>query len=604
MLKQADKTGLSDTASRLSALRASLKSQGLAGFIVPKTDAFQNESVPAHEDRLEWLTGFTGSAGVAVVLQDKAALIVDSRYTLQAKAQADLSLFSVELAPPMTSASYLSQHAPKNSAIGYDPRLHTLSGFKTLRAEVEKSGLKLTALRRNPIDALWTGRPRAFHAPIFLHDENLVGESAASKLQRLQNELQKNKADGLLVSAPDSVAWLFNIRGRDVAHTPMALVRAFLPAEGKPLLFVSKGHITEENKTALAQLAIIHDAKHLDAALKETIGKDAKILADPSRTTVELAKALKRSGAKIKEGADPCILSKARKNAAELEGARNAHKRDGVALARFLIWLDGQDPGTVDEIGAAERLEGFRRESNLFEDSSFDTISGAGPNGAIVHYRVTPSTNRPLAANSLYLVDSGAQYRDGTTDVTRTVAIGEPTAEMRRHFTLVLKGNIAIATARFPAGTRGVDLDAFARRALWNAGLDYGHGTGHGVGSFLSVHEGPQNISRNGMAALEPGMIVSNEPGYYREGQYGIRIENLLIVAPAEALEGGELPMMSFETLTLAPMDRRLVDTALLSKEEIDWLDSYHARVYREIAPSLNSEEKKWLKAATAPLGK
>ncbi len=590
-------------ASRLAALRTSIRSLGLNGFIVPKSDEFQNESVPAHWDRLAWLTGFTGSAGCAVILEDKAALIVDSRYTLQAKAQADAALYTVELVPKMTPASYLAGNAPKGAAIGYDPALHTMAGFKTLKEEAEKTGFELRPIVPNPIDGLWEDRPAAAYAPIVMHGEEFAGESAASKLARVQKAIEEKKAAGLFVSAPDAVAWLFNIRGRDVEHTPVPLVRAFVPQLGKPVLFASPGHITPENRSFLEPLASIHDRASMAEALPGLIQQGAKIIVDPAQTTLHVADTLKKNGAALIETADPCTLFKARKNAVELQGARNAHVRDGAALCRFLAWLDAEAPsGTLDEIAASDRLETFRRETNLLEDLSFDTISGAGSNGAIVHYRATPETNKRLEPGSLYLIDSGGQYRDGTTDVTRTIAIGAPSQEMRRHFTLVLKGHIAIATARFPAGTRGVDIDAFARRALWDAGLDYGHGTGHGVGSFLSVHEGPQSISRNGMAALEPGMIVSNEPGFYREGHYGIRLENLEAVTEPAAIEGGETPMLGFETLTLAPFDRRLIDVELLSATERDWLNAYHARVRRELSPLLQDGDAAWLGAATAGL--
>lgn len=589
--------------SRLGALRASIASLGLDGFIVPKGDAFQNESVPAHWDRLAWLTGFTGSAGCAVILKDKAALIVDSRYTLQAKAQADAALYTVELLPKTTAASYLAAHTAAGAAIGYDPTLHTLAGFKSLKEEAEKSGFDLRPVARNPADALWEERPAARYAPIVLHSEDFAGESAASKIERVQKVIAEKKAAGLFVNAPDAVAWLFNIRGADVSHTPVPLVRAFIPLSGRPQLFTFPGHITPENRGFAEALAGIHDHAELADALAALVKQGDKILADPAQTTLHVAGVLKSAGAALIETPDPCSLLKARKNAAELKGARAAHVRDGVALCRFLAWLDAEArSGAITEIAASDRLEAFRRDTELLEDLSFDTISGAGSNGAIVHYRATDETNKTLMAGSLYLIDSGGQYRDGTTDVTRTVAIGAPSEEMRKHYTLVLKGHIAIAAARFPAGTRGVDIDAFARRALWDAGLDYGHGTGHGVGSFLSVHEGPQSISRNGMVALEPGMIVSNEPGFYREGHYGIRLENLIAVTEAAPIDGGEAPMLGFENLTLAPFDRRLIAPELLTEAERDWLNAYHARVLRELQPLLDGGDARWLEAACALL--
>ena len=580
-----------------------MRASGLSGFIVPKGDEFQNEYVPASADRLAWLTGFTGSAGCAIVLEEKAVLLADSRYTLQAKAQVSEAPYSVELLPKVTVSSYLAANVPEGAAIGFDPALHSLAGLKPLRDEAAKKGFRLTPRSQNPLDRIWTGRPAPVHAAIFLQDESFAGESAASKLERVQKTVEEKGAAGLFVSAPDAVAWLFNIRGHDVIHTPLPLVRAFVPSRGKPALFTSPGHITQENQVAIKALATIAGLQTLEKSLRALIEPGAKIVIDPAQATLKIVAALKQSKAKLIETADPIALFKAKKNKAELQGARNAHLRDGVALCRFLAWLDAQAPsGRLDELAASAKLEGFRRETNLLEDLSFDTISGAGSNGAIVHYRATPETNKKLLPGTLYLIDSGAQYRDGTTDVTRTVAIGEPTDEMRRHYTLVLKGHIGIATARFPDGTRGVDIDGFARRALWAAGLDYGHGTGHGIGSFLSVHEGPQSISRHGITALEPGMIVSNEPGYYREGHYGIRLENLLAVTEAEAIDGGEVPMMSFETLTLAPFDSRLIRPDMLSEGERAWLNAYHARLWREISPSLKESERKWLKSATAAL--
>lgn len=588
--------------SRLRALREELKAKGLDGFIVPKSDEFQNESVPAYADRLSWLTGFTGSAGQALILENAALLFVDSRYTLQAKAQVDGTLYAVELVKK-TMADAVCAHAPKGSVIGYDAALHTLSGFKTLKDKAAEAGFELTPCSINLIDAIWTHRPQSTHAPIFFLSDGFAGEGAADKIGRFQKAIEEKGAAGVFISAPDAVAWLFNIRGRDVAHTPIPLVRAFVPASGKPSIFVQEGHITDANRTQIEQLATIYGLSALPDALTGLFDAGADILCDPAHTTLLIADLMEKRGAVVIEANNPPALFKARKNSIELQGARNAQIRDGAALCRFLAWLDAEGgTGTVDEITAADKLETFRRDTNLLEDLSFDTISGAGSNGAIVHYRATPETNKPLLPGTLYLIDSGGQYLDGTTDVTRTVAIGEPTYKMRRHFTLVLKGHIGIATSRFPAGTRGVDIDAFARRALWAAGLDYGHGTGHGIGSFLSVHEGPQSISRNGMVALEPGMIISNEPGYYREGHYGIRLENLLAVNEAEAIEGGEIPMMSFETLTLAPFDRRLIAPELLSEDERTWLDDYHGRVFNELSPLLPPADLPWLKAATAPL--
>jgi Xaa-Pro aminopeptidase len=592
----------SNAAARLSAFRAALKSSGLDGFIVPKADEFQNEYVPAYADRLAWLTGFTGSAGHAVILEDKAVLIVDSRYTLQAKAEAGAD-YTVELFPKTKVSSWLAANAPKGAVIGYDPALFTVAGLKPLKEEAARKGFKLRAVRRNPIDRIWKDRPAEIHAPIFIHEERFAGENADTKLARVRKAIQEKGAAGLFVCAPDAVAWLFNIRGADVLHTPMPLARAYVPITGEPVLFTAPGHITPQNQEAIGELARIAGLADLPKVLRGLIEPGAKVMIDNARTTLAIASALRACKAKPVEASDPCTLFKAKKNATELEGARKAHLRDGVALCRFLAWLDAEAPsGKIDELTASDKLEAFRRETGEFQDVSFDTISGAGSNGAIVHYRAAPETNKKLLPGTLYLIDSGAQYLDGTTDVTRTVAIGEPTGEMRRHYTLVLKGNIGIAGLRFPAGTRGVDIDGFARRALWAAGLDYGHGTGHGIGSFLSVHEGPQSISPNGMVALEPGMIVSNEPGYYREGHYGIRLENLCAVTEPQAVEGGEEPVMGFETLTLAPFDRRLIVPEMLTAEELDWLNAYHARVAKKLSPLLKAGALKWLKSATAAI--
>jgi Xaa-Pro aminopeptidase len=589
-------------AVRLSALRAAFKPSGLNGFIVPKADEFQNEYVPAYADRLAWLTGFTGSAGHAAILEDKAVLIVDSRYTLQAKAEAGAD-YTVELFPKTKVSSWLAANAPKGAVIGYDPALFTVAGLKPLKEEAAKKGFRLRAVRRNPIDRNWKDRPAGVYAPIFLHEQRFAGENTGAKLARVRKAIQEKDAAGLFVCAPDAVAWLFNIRGADVLHTPMPLARAYVPATGKPILFTAPGHITPQNREAIGELARIAGLADLPKVLRGLIEPGAKVMIDNARTTLAIASALRACKAKPVEASDPCTLFKAKKNATELEGARNAHLRDGAALCRFLAWLDAEAPsGKIDELTASDKLEAFRRETGEFRDVSFDTISGAGSNGAIVHYRATPETNKKLLPGTLHLIDSGAQYLDGTTDVTRTVAIGEPTQEMRRHYTLVLKGHIGIATARFPAGTRGVDIDGFARRALWAAGLNYGHGTGHGIGSFLSVHEGPQSISPNGMVALEPGMIVSNEPGYYREGHYGIRLENLCAVTEPQAVEGGEEPVMGFETLTLAPFDRRLIVPGMLTADELDWLNAYHARVRKELSPQLKGGALKWLKSATADL--
>lgn len=589
--------------SHLRNLRERLSTLALDGFIIPKADEFQNEYVPPHADRLNWLTGFSGSAGTAIVLRDAAALIVDSRYTLQAKQQVNAEDFSVENFPEVTPESYLRTHTFAGSKIGYDPRLHSVEVARKLEKSAAGAGFELAALAESPIDALWTGRPEPRNDPAYLHDVRYAGEDAISKLARMQAKIKEKKADALFLASPESVAWLFNLRGSDIEHTPLVMARAYLPVEGKAQLFIDPRKLSEDLREVLQPVSQLLPLAEADQHLPSLVQSGATIWIDPARVPEHFRAVLNAAGAHFIEAVDPCIHAKAIKNETELHGAHVAHLRDGVALCRFLAWLDHSTAtGEVDEISATQKLETFRRETNALRDISFDTISGAGDHGAIVHYRVTQATNRPLIRNSLYLIDSGAQYLDGTTDVTRTVAIGAPTPEMQRHFTLVLKAHIALATARFPKGTRGVDLDGIARDPLWRAGLDYGHGTGHGIGSYLSVHEGPQSISRNGMAALEPGMILSIEPGYYLEGRYGIRIENLVFVTPPQDIEGGALPMMAFEALTLAPIDRRLVDPDLLLPDEREWLNRYHARVLSEIGPQLAPDERDWLAMATAPI--
>lgn len=592
-----------NAAGRLARLREVLRGRKLSGFLVPKTDEFQNEYVPPHSDRLAWLTGFTGSAGTAIVLDEKAALLVDSRYTLQAREQVSREQFSIEDFPAVTVESYLEANAGPGSVIGYDPRLHSVESVRKLEKASKQCGFILQQVEENPIDELWEERPAARSSPAFRHGPEYSGEDAASKLKRIGRKIAEKRCDAALIAAPESVCWLFNLRGSDIEHTPLVMARAVLPVEGKAWLFIGEDKLSDQLRSELETLARIFPLEEFANRIGEAAPRGQRVLIDPALTPQYFATRLQSAGAEIVEAPDPAIFAKAVKNETELNGARAAHQRDGAALCRFLAWLDRTAPsGGLDEITAAEKLEDFRRETNALKDISFDTISAAGPHGAIVHYRVTRRSNAPLLPGTLYLVDSGGQYLDGTTDVTRTVAIGDPTPEMRRHFTLVLKAHIALATARFPKGTRGVDLDGIARNPLWRAGLDYGHGTGHGIGSYLSVHEGPQSISKRGMTALEPGMILSIEPGLYIEGEYGIRLENLAAVTAPEEIEGGSLPMMGFETLTLAPFDRRLIDIALLTHDERAWLNAYHMQVWSEIAPKLSPAEQAWLACATAPI--
>lgn len=592
-------------AERLQALRGELARRGLAGFIVPHGDEHQGEYVPPAAERLAWLTGFTGSAGAAIVLKDKAALFADGRYTLQAHAQVDAQHYQqrhlVE-EPPWT---WLKANVAQGAAIGYDPWLHSANERQHYLAALIEAGGKLVACETNPLDAVWTGRPPPPLAPVVPHGLDYAGAASSEKRKTIAARLAADGIDAAVLTAPDSIAWLLNIRGGDVPHTPLPLSFALLHKDKRVELFCDPRKLSPGLEAHLGKDVTTAPRGSFAAALGRLGASHAKIMVDPATCAAFVFDRLEGAGAEIKRGTDPVALPKACKNPAELAGAHAAHVRDGAALTRFLAWIKLEGPqGKIGEIEAAERLHALRRECLHFRDLSFATISGAGPNGAIVHYRVTPETERKLEEGQLYLVDSGAQYLDGTTDVTRTLAIGAPTDEMRDRFTRVLKGHIALALARFPAGTTGSQLDALARCALWQAGLDYDHGTGHGVGSYLGVHEGPQRISKTANStALRPGMIVSNEPGYYKTGAYGIRIENLVAVVPVEPAPckagTAERQLLGFETLTLAPIDLDLVEPSLLTREEIAWLDAYHGRVREALTPLVDKETAKWLAGAT-----
>ncbi len=587
--------------ARLAALRAELARRGIDGYVIPRADAHQNEYVPPGEERLAWLTGFTGSAGLLMILPKEAALFVDGRYTLQAATQVDEAAFTIVPLAKTTPEKWLEAHLPKGASLGFDPWRTTLDGREKLARAVAAASGVLVAVEGDPVAELWLDRPPAPVAPVRLLDAVLAGASVAAKLEQVRTALAKDKLDGALISDPHATAWLFNIRGGDVAHTPLPLAWSLVPQEGRPQLFIAAEKLSNAVRDVLAAVADVRPEQDLEAALS-AFAPGRTLRLDQATAPVRLAEVVERAQGTVAKGADPISLLKARKNAAEIAGMRAAHLRDAVALTRFLHWFDGAAPsGTLTEIDAVEALETFRRDSGLLTDVSFPTISGAGPNGAIVHYRVTRASNRQIAPGELFLLDSGAQYPDGTTDVTRTVSVGTPTDDMRTHFTLVLKGHIALARAVFPEGTTGAQLDPFARQFLWAAGLDFEHGTGHGVGAGLSVHEGPARISKLGHVPLEAGMILSNEPGYYRAGAYGIRIENLVLVTP-QLVAGGEKPCLSFDTLTFAPIDRRLIATDLLTAQERQWLDAYHARVVAEVAPLLDAEARAWLEAATAPL--
>ena len=597
---------MSSYADRLAALREQLKADKLDGFVVPLTDEHMSEYVGSYAQRLAWLTGFEGSAGSAVVLPEEAAIFVDGRYTLQVRQQVSPDQWSYQSVPETSTTQWLEEHAPEGARIGYDPWLHTRDWVKKAKQALAERGAELVPVARNPIDEIWKDRPEASKAHLVVQSDEFAGKNAAEKRTEIGDWLAKHHADAAVLSALDSIAWAFNIRGQDVTHTPVALAYALVNADGTADLFVAGEKIGPDVRKHLGNGVRLHERSEFESALADLKGKT--VVVDPERAVAAIFDALDKAGAKVLPLRDPTILPKAIKNSAEIAGQKAAQTRDGAAITRFLHWIDEEAPkGGVDELKASDHLESLRRESPELRDLSFDSISGAGPNGAIVHYRSSEKTNRKLEPGTLYLIDSGGQYVDGTTDITRTVPIGAPTAEMIDRFTRVLKGHIAIATAIFPKGTRGSQLDSFARRPLWEAGLDYAHGTGHGVGSFLAVHEGPQRISPVGSSQsggdepLAAGMIISNEPGYYKTGEYGIRIENLVLVVPRE-VEGAEKEMLGFETLTFAPIDRRLVDTDMLELEELAWLNCYHAHVLAKIGPSLSGADLEWLQHACAPI--
>jgi Xaa-Pro aminopeptidase len=587
---------------RLSALRDKISALGLDGFVVPHSDAHQNEFLPPNAERLAWLTGFAGSAGTAVVMADRAALFVDGRYTLQARDQVDGDLYEFHHFVEAPVTEWLADALSDGKRLGIDPWLHTQASVERLRRSLDAVGAELVFVETNPVDAVWDDQPPPPCAPAIPHDDQFAGRSSAYKRTSLGKAMAQEGLDAAVLTQPDSIAWLLNVRGGDVDHTPLVLSFAILDADGTVDWFVAPEKRSDALTTHLGDGVDMHDPTAFAAALDNLEGK--RVLAAPDSAAAWIFDRLHQAGVVVLRGSDPVTLSKAIKNETELAGTRVAHLRDGAALSRFLHWLSETGPsGEVDEMSAAAKLAGFRESGEHFRGLSFGTISGAGPNGAIVHYRVTAETNRALAPGEIYLVDSGAQYLDGTTDVTRTVAVGTPSDEMRDRFTRVLKGHIAIATARFPTGTGGAQLDSLARRALWQAGLDFDHGTGHGVGSYLGVHEGPQRIAKTGSSIpLQPGMIVSNEPGFYKEGAFGIRIENLVAVMAADEIAGGDRPMLGFETLTLAPIDRSLIDTDLLSADERAWIDAYHARVAAVIGPLLDGAARDWLIEVTEPL--
>jgi len=588
-------------AARLARLRVVLAEQGLHGLILPLTDEHRSEYVPAASQRLAWLTGFTGSAGLLIILAERAALFVDGRYTLQAATELDPALFErchVTEEPP---AKWLAEHLESGRRLGFDPKLHTKPEVERYRRACANVGAELVACRTNPVDAIWATRPPAPIAPLAVLDDAYAGESSAAKRVRMAAELTKAGAEVGVVSATDSIAWLLNLRGGDVPYNPLVLSFALLHADGAVELFLDPRKLKPGQ--SLDNGVSVQPIAGFEAALERLGELRRAVLVDPSVTSQHVLERLESAGARVLEADEPCILAKACKNPVEIAGAVNAQRRDGAAVCRFLCWLEDElGRRSVTEREAAGRLEAERRQDPLFRGPSFETISAAGSNAALPHYRVTEASNRALESGSLYLVDSGGQYLDATTDITRTIAVGEPTDKMRRHFTLVLKGHIGVARALFPVGTSGAQLDSFARQALWRAGLDFDHGTGHGIGAYLCVHEGPQRIAKTGAVALKPGMIVSNEPGYYRTGAYGIRTENLVVVAARGVPPAGERELLGFETITRAPIDRRLILTELLDAEERAWLDNYHARVHADLTDLVDGATRSWLMAATSPL--
>mgnify|MGYP000191582399 CR=1 FL=1 len=588
-------------ALRLAALRSELERLELTGFVIPHSDEYQNEFLPPYAERLAWLTGFTGSAGHAIVLKDKAAMFTDSRYTIQVRDQVDGALYEFVDVMEDPGPGFLGQNLSKGDRLGYDPKLHTVMGAKRLRAACEAAKAELVPVDANPLDAVWTDQPAPPKAPAVPHPIDYAGEESEAKRARLAARLTDQGLDAAVITLTDSIAWLFNIRGGDVSHSPLVLSSALLHADGHAELFIDPDKASPELDAHLGNQVTRSDESVLPKAIKEL--KKKTVLLDPAASSDWVRMRLEKAGAEIRLGDDPVQWPKAIKNAIEVEGMRRAHLRDGAVLTRFLRWvktravLEG-----ANELSAATRLSSMRAETGLLKDLSFDVISAAGPNAALPHYRVTEKSRRPLASGEIYLVDSGGQYLDGTTDVTRTVILGDPTPEMKDRFTRVLKGHIGIAMARFPRGTSGARIDVLARSALWAAGLDYGHGTGHGVGAYLGVHEGPCGISSRAVTPLEPGMIVSNEPGYYKEGAYGIRIENLVVVSPPAEM-GGDQPMLGFENLTFAPIDPDLIEAGLLTQDERAYLNAYHAETLAKIGPLLEDEEDRaWLEAQCAPV--
>ena len=595
--------------ARLTALRDQLSRNRLDGFVVPLTDEHMSEYVGAYAQRLAWLTGFQGSAGNAVVLPQEAAIFTDGRYTLQVREQVDGGDWQYVPVPQESLTGWLAAHAQDGARIGYDPWLHTSTWVDEARAALADRGAELVAVDTNPIDAIWPDRPQQSAARLTVQADDIAGASSAAKRAQIGDWLTQRRADAVVLTALDSIAWVLNVRGADVDHTPVALAYAIVDADGATDLFVAPEKLDDTVRQHLGNAVRVHDRAAFAPALAKYAGK--RVAADPERAVAAIFDALNAGGAKVLPLRDPVVLAKALKNPAEIAGHRAASVRDGAALTRFLRWVETNcGDGSQTELSAAAKLLECREATGVLKDTSFSTISATGAHGASPHYHVTEESNAAILPGQLFLIDSGGQYADGTTDVTRVMPIGTPTSEMRDRFTRVLKGHIAIATAIFPDGTVGGHIDSFARRPLWETGLDFGHGTGHGIGSYLAVHEGPQRIAAPnypGGAAMEPlreGMLISNEPGYYKAGEYGIRIENLVLTVERKIADGDpDRRMLGFETLTFAPIERDLIDPALLTADELAWLNAYHARVTEILGPELDGEDKAWLVTKCSPIG-
>jgi Xaa-Pro aminopeptidase len=588
--------------NRLKNLRDEMTRHGVDGYLIPRADEFLGEYVPKCAERLAWLTDFTGSAGMAIVLKDKAVTMTDGRYAIQVKQQVDSSCFKIADSTEVKTEDWIALNASSGSKIGYDPFLHTVDQITTLEKTLKAKGISLVLIRGNLIDKVWTNRPAPPTGQVILFPDSVAGQTSEQKRRKIAESIKAANANALIVAQPDSVAWLLNIRGADVPHTPLALSYAILYADDTLDWFIDGSKVGDAVCSHLGQGVRLHDMLHLESKIRE-LAFNGLTLHDSKRSSIWFKQVVEAAGGELKSIDDPCILNRACKSKSEQDAIIDTHIRDGVAVVKFLKWFDDESPkGQLDEIKVAERLESFRREDKGYKDSSFDTIAGWNENGAIVHYRAAPASAGKIQGNGMLLLDSGGQYEWGTTDITRTIAVGVPNEEMKRHFTLVAKGHIAVAMARFPAGTTGVQIDTLARNALWKEGLDYDHGTGHGVGCYLSVHEEAAGIHKRGNVLFQAGMLISNEPGYYREGQYGIRIESLVFVREGGKRVGTDKLMLAFETVTLAPIDRRLIAADMLEKSEKDWLNAYHARVYDTLSPRLEPDVKVWLKQATAEI--